>query len=46
MEMELELVTEAEAAERPVGRARDDPNQHPKLDPPKSVYSCVRTMAF
>jgi len=34
VEMEMELVSSAEATERPVGRARDEPNQHPKLDPP------------
>jgi len=35
VEMELEILTEAEAEEKPAGRARDDPNQHPVLDPPK-----------
>ena len=41
MEMEIELVTEAEALERPAGRARDDPNTNPTLDPPKSaLLSC------
>ena len=35
--MEIELVTEAEALDRPAGRGRDDPNQNPTLDPPKSV---------
>lgn len=35
--MELELVTEAEAQERPAGVGRDEPNMHPKLDPPKYV---------
>lgn len=40
--MELELVAEAEAAEKPVGRARDSPNQHPKLDPPQYVlFQCA-----
>jgi len=33
--MEMELVTEADALDRPAGRARDDPNQNPTLDPPK-----------
>jgi len=36
--MDLEIVTEAEAEQKPVGRARDDPNQYPKLDPPKYAY--------
>ena len=40
LEMELELMTEAEALDSPAGRARDDPNQNPTLDPPKSVFSC------
>jgi hypothetical protein len=35
VEMELELIGEEEAKQRPVGRARDEPNQHPTLDPPK-----------
>jgi dysferlin len=35
IEMELELVSEAESKERPVGRARDEPNQHPTLELPK-----------
>ena len=38
--MEIELVTEAEALDRPAGRGRDDPNQNPTLDPPKSVLFC------
>ena len=33
--MELELVTAEEAEDTPVGEARDEPNQHPTLDPPK-----------
>ncbi len=35
MELEFELVPEEEALLRPSGRARDDPNMHPVLDPPK-----------
>jgi len=38
--MEIELVTDAEALDRPAGRGRDDPNQNPTLDPPKSVLFC------
>jgi len=38
--MEIELVTEAEALDRPAGRGRDDPNQNPTLDPPKSAFFC------
>lgn len=34
VEMELEILTEEEASARPAGRARDEPNQNPKLDPP------------
>ncbi|XP_055863087.1 myoferlin-like isoform X4 [Biomphalaria glabrata] len=35
VEMELELLTEAQAEERPAGLGRDEPNMHPQLDPPK-----------
>jgi len=41
--MEIELVTEDEALDRPAGRARDDPNQNPTLDPPKSAF-CYATI--
>ncbi|XP_037547290.1 myoferlin [Nematolebias whitei] len=34
VEMSLEIVTEAEADERPAGKGRDEPNMNPKLDPP------------
>eukprot|EP00118_Oscarella_pearsei_P024773 m.306767 g.306767 ORF g.306767 m.306767 type:complete len:2096 (+) comp41575_c0_seq1:119-6406(+) len=34
VELELEIVTKEEAEERPAGKARDDPNMNPKLDPP------------
>ena len=37
LEMELEILTESQANERPAGTARDDPNQHPTLDPPQYV---------
>lgn len=33
--MELEIVTEQEANERPTAVARDEPNMHPVLAPPK-----------
>ena len=33
--MELEILTEQEAAERPAGKAREEPNSHPTLEPPK-----------
>ena len=33
--MELEIVSEQEADERPAGKARDEPNANPTLDPPK-----------
>ncbi|WP_411025790.1 hypothetical protein, partial [Salmonella sp. s55004] len=32
--MEMEILDEEEATERPTGIARDEPNQHPALDPP------------
>lgn len=41
MEMELELITDEEARQKPVGRARDEPNQHPTLEPPKCVKSIL-----
>ncbi|XP_063694280.1 myoferlin-like isoform X6 [Bolinopsis microptera] len=34
VEMELEILTEEEVAERPAGKARDDPNSNPTLEPP------------
>jgi len=44
--MEIELVTEDESRERPAGRARDEPNQHPTLEPPKYVHNCVCSLAW
>nr|KAG5693813.1 hypothetical protein BaRGS_004421 [Batillaria attramentaria] len=42
VEMELELVDEADAEQRPAGLGRDEPNMHPVLEEPKSVYMiCV-----
>uniref|UniRef100_A0A8D3D9M2 C2 domain-containing protein n=1 Tax=Scophthalmus maximus TaxID=52904 RepID=A0A8D3D9M2_SCOMX len=35
VEMTLEIVSEADADERPAGKGRDEPNMNPKLDPPK-----------
>ncbi|XP_065805381.1 myoferlin isoform X2 [Labrus bergylta] len=35
VEMTLEIVSEADADERPAGKGRDDPNMNPKLDFPK-----------
>lgn len=35
VELELELLTEEEARERPVGRGRAEPNEHPHLDKPR-----------
>ncbi|KER29905.1 hypothetical protein T265_13290, partial [Opisthorchis viverrini] len=35
IEMELELLTKAEAIARPAGIARDEPNENPHLEPPK-----------
>jgi len=40
--MELEILTEAEAAAKPAGVARDEPNQHPKLDSPVyAIFFCL-----
>ena len=33
--MELEIVTLEEEQIRPAGKARDEPNLNPKLEPPK-----------
>ena len=33
--MELEVLTEEEAVERPAGKAREEPNLNPTLEPPK-----------
>lgn len=35
MELEFEIVKEEEAELRPAGKARDEPNLNPALDPPK-----------
>ena len=35
MEMTVELLHGYEAAAKPAGQGRDDPNQHPHLDEPK-----------
>ena len=37
--MELEIVTEKEAEEKPTAVARDEPNAYPKLDKHKYVYN-------
>jgi hypothetical protein len=35
VELELEILTEEEARERPAGRGREEPNENPKLDEPQ-----------
>ena len=35
--MELEVLPIYEAEDKPAGKARDEPNANPHLDPPKSV---------
>lgn len=35
VEMTLEIVSAADADEKPAGKGRDEPNMNPKLDPPK-----------
>ena len=35
VELELEVVTEAEELERPAGKAREEPNMNPFLPEPK-----------
>ncbi|RVE59409.1 hypothetical protein OJAV_G00188400 [Oryzias javanicus] len=34
VEMSLEIISEADADERPAGKGRDEPNMNPRLDPP------------
>ena len=34
VQMTLEILTEEEAEENPVGRGQSEPNQYPKLDKP------------
>lgn len=35
LELTLELLTAQEAEERPVGKGREEPNEHPTLPEPK-----------
>ncbi|CAF1502046.1 unnamed protein product, partial [Adineta steineri] len=35
LELELEILTEEEAAQRPAGRGQEEPNENPHLDPPQ-----------
>lgn len=35
VELELEILTEEEARQRPAGRAREEPNENPKLEAPQ-----------
>lgn len=37
VELEIEIMTEDEAKEKPAGRARDEPNDNPHLEPPKYI---------
>ncbi|KAF6040575.1 hypothetical protein EB796_001115 [Bugula neritina] len=46
VEMEIEIVTAKEAEERPTASARDEPNMHPKLDPPKSSTRYIILLPF
>ena len=34
LELEFEILTEEESKLHPAAKGRNDPNQHPKLDPP------------
>ena len=38
VEMELEILTEDEAKEKPAGLGRKDPNMNPELPKPKWVF--------
>jgi len=33
--LELEILNEEEALERPAGKGQEEPNQIPRLDPPR-----------
>lgn len=45
--MTLEIVSEAQAEERPAGKGRDEPNMNPKLDPPKyEKYTLLLNSAY
>uniref|UniRef100_T1JKN2 C2 domain-containing protein n=1 Tax=Strigamia maritima TaxID=126957 RepID=T1JKN2_STRMM len=44
LEMELELLTEEEAKQRPAGHARDEPNINPHLEKPKVTKTCSRLL--
>ena len=39
VEMEVELLSSDECKDRPCGLGRDDPNEHPHLEPPKYVQT-------
>uniref|UniRef100_A0A3P9LID1 Myoferlin n=1 Tax=Oryzias latipes TaxID=8090 RepID=A0A3P9LID1_ORYLA len=39
VEMTLEIISEADADERPAGKGRDEPNMNPRLDPPRPETS-------
>ena len=41
--MELEILAEEDALQRPAGRGQDEPNQNPKLDPPKYFFNLFST---
>ena len=42
--MELEVLTKEDAEAKPAGRARDEPNENPRLKPPECVYSNNETI--
>ena len=35
IEMEVEILTKEDAETKPAGKARDEPNENPKLKPPE-----------
>ncbi len=39
--MEIELVPEKEALDKPAGQGQEEPNANPHLDPPKFVLLLV-----
>lgn len=42
LELELEILTEDEARERPAGRGREEPNENPKLETPQYEFKNKR----
>ena len=46
VEMEMELMVKEEVEQKPCGKGRDEPNQHPTLEPPKWAQLIVIVIVF